>query len=272
MKRSEFVLAAGGAAAVGSLAARTNGADGVLIVRLHWAGISLIAGNAQLFLDPVTEFSSDPVPHPEVEYSFALVSHYHNDHFDPKNLALAIGKKGFVVLEEQTARIADHHMLPTQVASMYQPVFLPRMSAEFCAFAVPAVDGMGTPQNSWVIDVRGMRLLHLGDTQWHGGFWQVARAYGPIDVLFVPINGYQQVAGRYRQVGVPMSLSPSQAAAALEIFEPRLAIPIHYGEPSPPTYLETDHPLRTFLELTKRSSTQVRPLQQGEGLHLTRSS
>jgi L-ascorbate metabolism protein UlaG (beta-lactamase superfamily) len=225
---------------------------------------------AQLFIDPVTEYPTDPVPTPEVENSFAVVSHHHSDHFDPANIAVAIGKNGFLALEETIGNWADTRTLNVMKVSMYQPVMMPRGKAIFCATPVPAIDGLGAPQTSWVIDAQGIRVLHLGDTQWHGGFWDIARAYGPFDVMFLPINGFQQVVGRYRKVGQPMSLSPAQAASAVELFRPAIAIPIHYGEPSPPTYLEVEHPLETFRALTESSQTRVVALQQGERLEVVR--
>jgi L-ascorbate metabolism protein UlaG (beta-lactamase superfamily) len=274
MKRSEFVAQGAGATIALTLprSPQTPSSGRLQIRRLHWAGVSLVMDDAQLFIDPVTENPTDPAPKPEVGNSFAVVSHHHNDHFDPANLALAVGKNGFVAMEESIGNWADTRTLPVQKVPMYQPVMMPRGKAVFCAIPVPAVDGLGAPQTSWVIDAQGIRVLHLGDTQWHGGFWDIARAYGPFDLMFLPINGFQQVAGRYREVGQPMSLSPAQAASAVELFRPTIAVPIHYGEPSPPTYLEADRPLETFLSLTKSSKSRIVALQQGDRLSLTRGA
>jgi L-ascorbate metabolism protein UlaG (beta-lactamase superfamily) len=134
------------------------------------------------------------------------------------------------------------------------------------------LDGLGAPQTSWIIEVGGMKLIHLGDTQWHGGLWDIARAYGPFDAAFVPINGFQQVAGRYANVGQPMSLSPAQAASALQLLRPTVAIPIHYGSPDPPTYLEMDRPLENFLDLAKKANVRVVALKPGESLSLARNT
>ncbi len=274
MKRADFAATAG-AATISMALPRKAAANGgsetlpVRIKRLHWAGVSLVVGDAQLFIEPVIENPGDPPLTAEAKNRFAIISHHHGDHFDAKGVATAIGEGGFLALEENVAKWADTRGLPVVRVPLYQPVMMPRGAATFCAIPLPAVDGLGAPQASWVIEAAGVKALHLGDTQWHGGFWDIARAYGPFDLLFVPINGFQQVAGRYRNVGQPMTLSPQQAASALKLFSPAVAIPIHYGEPDPPTYLEVDKPLETFLALAKDTGTRVAALKEGESLTLT---
>ena len=55
--------------------------------------------------------------------------------------------------------------------------------------ALPAVDGLGDPQVSWLVEAEGQRVLHLGDTIFHGYWWRMARRHGPFDLVFAPING-----------------------------------------------------------------------------------
>src|SRR5256885_673325 len=64
-----------------------------------------------------------------------------------------------------------------------------REAGPFTVTAVPAVDGSGDPQVSWLIEVDGKRVLHLGDTMWHGWWWRISERYGPPDILLAPING-----------------------------------------------------------------------------------
>ena len=59
----------------------------------------------------------------------------------------------------------------------------------FTITALPAVDGLGDPQVSWLVEAGGRRVLHLGDTIFHGYWWRMARRHGPFDVVFAPING-----------------------------------------------------------------------------------
>jgi len=60
-------------------------------------------------------------------------------------------------------------------------------------------------------------VLHLGDTVFHGAWWQMARRAGPFDAVFAPVNGavidfpHQQPTSP-----LPATLEPEQAALAGE--------------------------------------------------------
>jgi L-ascorbate metabolism protein UlaG (beta-lactamase superfamily) len=100
----------------------------------------------------------------------------------------------------------------------------------FTCTALPAVDGLGDPQISWLVEAGGTRVLHLGDTVFHGAWWQMARRAGPFDIAFAPINGavvnfpHQQPASP-----LPAAMEPEQAALAGELLRARTLVPIHYG-------------------------------------------
>ena len=98
----------------------------------------------------------------------------------------------------------------------------------FTLTALPAVDGVGDPQVAWLVEAGGVRVLHLGDTMFHGYWWRMALRHGPFDVVLVPVNG--AVVGfphRTPASPLPVALDPEQAALAAELLGARLAIPIH---------------------------------------------
>ena len=89
-------------------------------------------------------------------------------------------------------------------------------------------DGVGDPQVAWLVEADGVRVLHLGDTMFHGYWWRMALRHGPFDVVLVPVNG--AVVGfphRRPASPLPVALDPAQAAIAAELLGARLAIPIH---------------------------------------------
>src|SRR4051812_8708047 len=74
----------------------------------------------------------------------------------------------------------------------------------------------------------GVRVLHLGDTIYHGYWWRMARRHGPFDVVLVPVNGaVVRFPHRRPASPLPAALDPVQAAIAAELLGARLAIPIH---------------------------------------------
>lgn len=100
----------------------------------------------------------------------------------------------------------------------------------FTATATQAADGNGDIQYSWLVEADGIKVLHCGDTLWHGGFWRLVIQHGTIDAVFLPINGpaidfpHRQPPSR-----LPSVMTPVQAASAAAVIGARVTIPIHYG-------------------------------------------
>jgi L-ascorbate metabolism protein UlaG (beta-lactamase superfamily) len=239
------------------------------IQRLSWAGVKLVCGSATLFIDASYDPSSASTPAPDVALETdtkdrgALITHHHGDHFDAAALRGVLGDTGILVVPDTVAPFADTRGMRVQTARLFEPVFLPRGTAAFAAISVPAVDGLGHPQVSWVVDAGGKRIFHGGDTAWHGYWWDIARAYGPFDLAFLPINGFRQVTGRYTDTGVPMSLTPEQAAAAAELLRARLAVAIHFGGTSP-GYFEEPDAAKRFIDASRKRGVAAKLLTPGE--------
>ncbi|HEV2533241.1 MBL fold metallo-hydrolase [Phenylobacterium sp.] len=244
----------------------------VTMQRLSWAGIRLEHAGVAVFIDATAPNPDAPIKEAPVatkaSRSFALVSHHHGDHFDPEALKPVLGAQGYVVAEEGVARQMNPQGVLVLPARMYEPVFLSRGAGEFVAWAVPAVDGLGSPQVSWIVDAGGRRIIHCGDTLWHGGWWSYARAYGPFDVAVLPINGMRQTSGMYRDVTQPMSLTPEQAASASKNLGARLTVPVHYGATGNPAYVEQPQAEARFLKAMAALGQTARVLAQGEILSL----
>ena len=260
-------------ASVSSAARQSASPGGTTIEKLAWAGIRLERGNVALFIDAIAPDAEHGQPGPVLgttkARSFALVTHHHGDHCDPVALKPVLGQSGYIVAEENVARLFDNRVDEVQPVRLYEPVFLSRGGGEFVAFAVPASDGFGHPQVSWVIDDGSHRFLHCGDTQWHGGFYDIGRAYGPFDVAFLPINGHRQHGGRYIEAPEPMSLTPERAAEAARILGAKAVVPIHFGSSGNPDYVEEPNALARFVAASAKAGIAARPLAPGEMMALT---
>jgi L-ascorbate metabolism protein UlaG (beta-lactamase superfamily) len=243
-------------------------AEGVDVERLTWAGVKLVAGDTTVLVDAVGRDLWDgnapeglvPVTS-DTRRTYALVTHAHGDHFDPDTLAEVLGERGWVIAPEAEAHYVAARGLRVIPARLWEPVF----RGGFSFMAVPAVDGFGDVQVSWVIRHGDVRVLHGGDTLWHGGFANVGRHYGPFDVAFLPINGV--VPGSETRTTAAV-LTPEQAVDAARDLDADLLVPIHFGDDAPPGYDEVDDPLGGLREAAAERGQRVRHLTPGQELAL----
>lgn len=234
--------------------------------RLAWAGVRLALPDATLLIDAIADPGvwgaalKDPMPALDdlVGDRFALVTHRHPDHFDPNAVAKALAGRGTLLHPAAAAPL----LAPGLGRSRAAPLWEPQILGPFTATAVPAVDGYGDPQVSWVVTGGGRRILHAGDTLWHGAWWQIGRQMGPFDAVFLPINGakfgWRQPASEVQGV-----MTAQQAVAAAHVLGARALVPIHYGVRGAEGYLEDPDPLAAAIAEGRRRGVRVIPVPPG---------
>lgn len=136
----------------------------------------------------------------------------------------------------------------------------------FTLTAVPAVDGTGDPQVSWLIEAGGRRVLHLGDTMWHGWWWRISDRFGAPDVVLAPINGARLTFPHRRPPSpLPGAMTPEQAGLAAELLQAGRLVPVHYGAYHlPGVYEPVDDPL----ERLAAASARATPIAVGETIEV----
>jgi L-ascorbate metabolism protein UlaG (beta-lactamase superfamily) len=254
------------------------------IRRLGWAGLELEAGDRIAVVDLLQDTAwlagfvgepRTPLPAPARPADVALVTHLHADHTDPTALAAAL-KPGAPVLrpapaggeglENAALELAEtgmrEHGLHARVVEPWETVEI----GPFRMSAIPAADGTGDPQVSWVIAAEGTTLIHCGDTLFHGWWWRAALRFGPIDLGFMPVNGVvTDFPHRQPATGLPAAMTPREAAAAARALRVREAIPIHYQTfNSPPLYDAPDGAAERFLEEAQAAGVPARIVEPGQ--------
>jgi L-ascorbate metabolism protein UlaG (beta-lactamase superfamily) len=261
------------------------------IRRLGWAGLEVEAddGSAAVIdllrdtstMEPFIGRPHTALPQPDAAGAvrLALVTHLHVDHADPGALADALAGDG-VVLRPERARGEGFETigvdgaeqgfaergLDTRVVRPWETVAV----GPFEATAVPAADGLGDPQVSWVLAAGGRRIVHCGDTLFHGWWWLSAMRHGPFDAAFLPINGpVVDFPHRRPPSPLPAAMDPEQAAVAALALGAALAVPIHYETLNrPPTYTPAERPVERFLAAAADLGVETRVLEPGESLTL----
>lgn len=244
-------------------------ADELSVERLTWAGIKFVSGDTTVFVDAVgTDIWNGNAPEglvpvvAETRRRYALITHAHNDHFDAETLKQVLGERGYVICHESIATYVASRGLRVIPASTWQPV----ERGGFIFTAIPAEDGLGDEQVSWVISTHDKRFLHAGDTLWHGAFAIVGKQYGPFDTVFLPINGAKIQREPMPETAAVMN--PAQAVDAALLLRARELVPIHFGLNDPPYYTEVPDPLATLLEVAEQRATEVQHVRPGELLNL----
>ncbi|MGH8303708.1 MAG: MBL fold metallo-hydrolase [Steroidobacteraceae bacterium] len=253
--------------------------------RLGWAGIEIQAGKNTAVIDlleevgPMKRFIGEPrapLPGPSKPgtVSLALVTHMHADHADPRALARALSPGGVVL---RPAPAEDELMpfvgetfaelgLNTRVVAPWETVRV----GPFSATAIPAVDGFGDPQVSWMLEADGRRILHCGDTTFHGWWWLAKQRHGPFDAAFLPVNGpIVSLPSRQPHSTLPAAMDPRQAAEAAALLQATVAIPIHYDTlENPPLYTQVQRPAEAFLDAAAARGVHAHATEAGQEVQL----
>ena len=268
--RRRFLLGCAGASVAALLPASllaTPPPAALRIQRLAWAGIRLQLPAATLFIDPLVNpeawgaaLADTLVPVDEtVGDTTVLITHSHSDHFDAQAAGAALRRGGVLAYPLGIPPVS----LPDGARARPSPLWEPQLLGDFTATPVPAADGYGDTQVSWVVTAEGRRIFHGGDTLWHGYWWRIGRQFGPFDVAFLPING-ARFGWRQPASDQPSVLTPEQAVAAADILGARTLVPIHYGVTGMKEYVEVADPVGELHRAARKRSIRVQTLSPGE--------
>jgi L-ascorbate metabolism protein UlaG (beta-lactamase superfamily) len=252
------------------------------IRRLGWAGLELEADGQIALVDLLQDTAwiegfvgapRTPLPGPSRPADLALVTHLHADHTDAISLKQALKPDAPVLrpapatgegLENAAVEFAETGLaeLATRVVEPWETVEI----GPFRISAVPAADGTGDPQVSWVVSAAGTTLIHCGDTLFHGWWWRAAMRFGPIDIAFLPVNGpVVEFPHRQPSSGLPAAMTPRDAAAAARALGAGEAVPIHYDTfDRPPIYDAVDGAAEAFVEAARAAGISARIVEPGE--------
>ena len=253
------------------------------IRRLGWAGLEVTAQGHSLVVDYVEDGSpflnaywaggTPNTPNASSPLA-ALVTHLHEDHTDLAAIESVVGPTGTVLRPAPFVGTPEEGLLTAENESRFAASgFDVRHTAEweshklgpFTVTAVPAIDGLGDPQVSWVIEADGVRVLHGGDTMFHGYWWLIASRLGPIDVAALPVNGaVVNFPNLQPASALPAAMSPAQAVQAAVSLRAEVLVPIHFGIVWPEAYQEDSDPIPHVRAIAEASGQRVVVLDGGE--------
>lgn len=256
---------------------------------LGWAGVEIEEQGERVVVDPlhdaaaVFEWIGDAagaMPRPAVIAPRAgavagLLTHLHRDHADAAALTTALltdasvyepRDNGASRTDQAAIARADHELSAAELKRQPAAPWTSQRIGPFTITALPAVDGIGDPQVSWLIEAGGKRALHLGDTMFHGWWWRVTERFGAPSVVLAPING-ARVSFPHRRPASSLTavMDPEQAALATELLQADRLVPIHYDGYALPGLYE---PVPDALARLKSRSDRATVLELGESLEI----
>ncbi|UMB67600.1 MBL fold metallo-hydrolase [Mycobacterium paraterrae] len=259
---------------------------------LGWAGFEIEAAGESLVIDllgrpeGVLEGTSLEAPMPTVvppRYPGMVVAglctHLHRDHTDADALAAAL-RPGAPVLHPTSFGGDDHENLWTlkadaeldrnRLSRMAMSYWQTTTVGPFTIAAIPAVDTLGDPQVSWAVEADGKRIIHLGDSMYHGYWWRAAHRHGPFDAVLTPVNGPTVCFPHCQPPSpFPSTLDDRHAAVAARLLGAKLAIPMHYdGFHIDGFYQTRPDELGRFLDAAADEPYETAPLVPGDEIKL----
>lgn len=180
---------------------------------------------------------------------YIVVTHDHSDHLgDAVEISRTTGAPVIAVFElanflEETEKIRAIGM------NIGGPL---KLDTEISVYLTQAFHSCthGAPTGA-VIKTEGGTIYHAGDTGLFGDMKLIGEVYRP-DIALLPIGGF-------------FTMDPEQAAMAVQMVSPQIAIPMHYG-----TFEAIDRNPEEFARRSKELSpaTQVVLLKPGESIDL----
>jgi L-ascorbate metabolism protein UlaG (beta-lactamase superfamily) len=217
------------------------------MVQLRWLGHAaweISSREGILLIDPfLSQNPASPIkPQDVAKCDAILVSH---DHFDHMGDAVELSKRfnAPVVAVFETANKAEQAGAKALGANLGGTLALGRIKVTL----VPALHSGTSNPSGFIVETEGVRVYHSGDTALSAEMQMIGAIFKP-HVALLPIGGHY-------------TMDYLQAAEAVRLLRPRVAIPMHYN-----TWPQISQDPQLFAQQVKRlrRATKVVVLRPGE--------
>ena len=197
---------------------------------LGHSGFRVSTGRTTIYIDPYR------VGEGAAPADLILVTHGHYDHFSPRDIQAISHPRTWLIAPAAVAEKVGGRVMSIAPGEVIDPEFAHGVSIRALAAYNTSKRGpdgkvFHAREAGWVgydINIRGERLYHAGDTDVIPEMDQVTG----VDMALLPVSG-------------TYVMTAEEAAEAARRIQPRLAVPMHWGE-----HIGTEDDARRFEELT----------------------
>ncbi len=215
----------------------------MLIDAVEWLGHSgfrIRADRATIYIDPYR------VARAASPADLILVTHGHYDHFSPRDIEALSGKETWLIAPAAVAEKVGGRVISIAPGEVIEPEFARGLAIRgVAAYNTSKRDADGNVfharEAGWVgydLNIRGERLYHAGDTDVIPEMDEVSG----VDVALLPVSG-------------TYVMTPEEAAEAARRIQPRVAVPMHWGQ-----HIGTKADAERFAELTPVATAIMEPV------------
>lgn len=191
---------------------KTKNNHEVAITFIKHGSLALTFNNLSIQVDPVSMYA-DYSTFPKAD--IILITHEHDDHFDPKAIKTLSKDNTLLIMNEASAK-----KLGNPKAKIMKNGDKIKVSDLISIEAVPAYNTTpGREQfhphhrdNGYVLTIDGLRIYIAGDTE----DIPEMKNLKDIDIAFLPVNQ-------------PYTMTVTQAVNAAKMFSPKILYPYHFG-------------------------------------------
>lgn len=226
------------------------------MVKITWLGHSFFhikTGNVDILIDPWLSNPLFPNGYRIDKYDLIVVTHAHGDHLGESVSLLKKNKNAKIVCIYEVGLVLEKQgVISSQIiaGNIGGPIYTHIDNIKVVLTPAAHSSEYGVPTGAIII-TPDKTIYHAGDTGITTDMSIYAEIYKP-DIFLVPIGGH-------------FTMDPIQAAYAVKLVKPKIAIPMHYGS-FPVLYGKPED----FEKLTKElvPETVVKILNPGETIEV----
>lgn len=172
---------------------------------LHHSSFRIETGGKIIYIDPYKIIGTVPA-------DYIFITHEHPDHLSPADIKKIAGKNTLIICSPQCApELKGYNIKVVRPGDVFE------VGGIKCE-AVAAYNNWKPfhqkkdQKVGYILEINGSRIYHAGDTD----FIEEMKSLKNITVAMVPVGGF-------------FTMDPAEAAKAINVIKPRIAVPIHYG-------------------------------------------